>query len=97
MRICRRVSFQIDTSGTIHTVTGRVAWTLQKLLSAGESGIITAAFPGTRLSEYVRLLRNKGVHIETLRERHGGEFPGTHGRYVLRSRITVVSSRATNP
>lgn len=97
MRAHLKTSFRIETSETILTVTGRVAWALQKLLSAGESGITTAAFPGARLSEYVRLLRSRGVQIETLRERHGGEFPGTHGRYVLRSRITVVPSRATNP
>ena len=28
--------------------------------------------------------------IETIRERHGGAFPGDHARYVLRSRITVL-------
>jgi hypothetical protein len=32
----------------------------------------------------------KASLFETVRERHGGEFPGDHARYVLRSRITVL-------
>jgi hypothetical protein len=32
----------------------------------------------------------KASLFETVRERHGGEFPGDHARYVLRSRISPI-------
>jgi hypothetical protein len=32
-------------------------------------------------------LRRRGVDITTLTEHHDGPFAGTHGRYVLRSRV----------
>ena len=28
--------------------------------------------------------------IETIHERHGGAFPGNHGRYVLRSFVNIL-------
>jgi hypothetical protein len=41
--------------------------------------------PGPRWSAYVFDLRALGVNIETVHEPHGGDYPGTHGRYVLHS------------
>jgi hypothetical protein len=29
-----------------------------------------------------------GVPIDTIHEKHEGEFPGTHARYVLRATVT---------
>ncbi len=84
------IRFRIAPSGSVLTATGRVAWALAELCRAGADGITSADYPGTRLSQYVHLLRQQGVQIDTQRERHGGEFAGTHGRYVLRSQITVV-------
>jgi hypothetical protein len=33
------------------------------------------------------------VHVETVMEPHGGQFPGRHARYVLRSRVRVLPPR----
>jgi hypothetical protein len=35
-------------------------------------------------------LRKFGFVIETVPERHGGNFPGNHARYVLRSRVVIL-------
>jgi hypothetical protein len=64
--------------------TGREAWALDRLRAAGPKGCTPRTEPAPRWSAYVHRLRELGVPIETLHEPHGGEFPGTHGRYVLR-------------
>ena len=61
----------------------RLAWALEALLRAGARGITPLSHPAPRWSAYVFDLRALGLPIETIRERHGGEFPGHHGRYVL--------------
>jgi Winged helix domain len=38
-------------------------------------------------------LAQLGIVIDTVRERHGGRFPGDHARYVLRSRIVIIDNR----
>jgi hypothetical protein len=38
-------------------------------------------------------LRKFGLDIETIHEPHQGEFPGSHARFVLRSRVTRVEDR----
>jgi hypothetical protein len=43
--------------------------------------------PAPRWSGYIWELRRLGIDIETLREPHGGEFPGWYGRYVLMSEV----------
>lgn len=70
-------------------LTGRTAWALKQLQTAGLKGISTVDRPAPRWSAYVWALRQKGICIDTLRERHGGDFPGSHGRYVLRSAVAV--------
>ncbi|MGR3539939.1 MAG: winged helix domain-containing protein [Hasllibacter sp.] len=67
---------------------GRVRWALECLLKAGAKGCTPITMPGPRWSDYVFKLRAMGVDIETVHEDHGGDFPGHHGRYVLRSRVT---------
>lgn len=66
---------------------GRDAWALDRLREAGPRGCTPITEPAPRWSAYVFNLRGLGVPIETLREPHGGEFSGTHGRYVLRARV----------
>ena len=64
---------------------GRTAWALNTLLKAGGRGVTSSEHPAPRLSTYVVALRALGLNIETVREKHGGDFPGYHGRYVLLS------------
>ncbi len=70
------------------TATGRVHWALCKLIEAGPKGCTPIAQPAPRWSHYIHCLRGLGVEIETIREPHEGPYPGTHGRYVLRSTVT---------
>lgn len=70
-------------------VEGRVAWALRHLIEAGEEGCTPITTPGPRWSDYVFKLRRAGISIETIHEAHGGPYAGHHGRYVLRSRVTL--------
>ena len=70
-------------------LTGRTAWALQQLMIAGVRGVCTVDRLAPRLSGYVARLREKGITIDTLIEERGGEFPGRHGRYVLRSAVAL--------
>jgi hypothetical protein len=79
-----------DDDGPVATVRGREAWALLALRAAGEHGCTPIDTPGPRWSGYVHDLRKLGIVIETIHEPHTGNFPGTHARYVLRSRVTVV-------
>ena len=79
-----------DDDGPAVTVCGREAWALKALMAAGERGCTLIDHPGPRWSGYVHDLRGLGIVIETVRERHGGPFPGDHARYVLRSRIAIL-------
>ena len=72
------------------TVVGRERWALRQLAKAGTKGIASVESPALRLAAYVCELRKKGVPIETLTEPHGGDFPGTHARYVMHATITWV-------
>lgn len=67
--------------------TGREAWALERLGAAGPMGCTPITEPAPRWSAYVHKLRGRGLPIETIREEHGGEFAGTHGRYVLHARV----------
>jgi hypothetical protein len=79
-----------DNEAPAITVRGREAWALLQLHSAGERGCTPLDNPGPRWSGYVHDLRKLGLEIETIHEPHAGSFPGTHARYVLRSRITIL-------
>jgi hypothetical protein len=77
--------------GPIRVAVGRFGQTIARLHDGGEAGISSLHFPGLRLSHYIKVLRDDyGVNIETVREPHGGDDPGRHGRYILRSRLEVV-------
>lgn len=69
-------------------VNGREAWTLNELVRAGKRGCIPVERPSPRWSAYVHRLRLLGVPIATMREKHGGDFPGWHARYVLLATVT---------
>ena len=83
-------TIQVSIGGS-HTiiVSGREAWALRALVAAGERGCTPIDTPGPRWSAYIHDLRRLGIVIETIRERHGGKFPGQHARYVLRSRVII--------
>lgn len=71
------------------TVTGQTAKALVALSSAGTAGITALEVNSWayRLGAYVHTLRHDyGLTIETLRELHEG---GWHGRYVLRSPVSI--------
>jgi len=65
-------------------VSGRTRWALDRLRAAGKRGCTPITAPAPRWAAYVHNLRSVGVAIETIHEKHGGEFAGTHARYVLR-------------
>jgi hypothetical protein len=90
-----RISYRIGTAGPVRFVRGRNAWTLDRLLAAGERGVTPIEQPAPRWSQYVAILRGQGLSIETIEERHGGPFRGWHGRYVLRSPVQVVEREVT--
>ncbi|PDT47466.1 hypothetical protein CO661_12045 [Sinorhizobium fredii] len=73
------------------TVVGREAWALNHLVSAGERGCTPIDQPGPRWSHYTWKLRGYGFAIETIHEKHGGPFPGTHARYRLGSKVSVLT------
>jgi hypothetical protein len=84
------VELTVSLDGRHIKAIGRKAWMLHLLMEWGEKGVTTIEVPGARLSHYVLKLRRKGLDIDTLDERHSGPFAGSHGRYVLRSPITVL-------
>ena len=69
-------------------VKGRDLWALQCLMAAGPKGCTPINTPGPRWSAYAFNLRTAGIEIETITEKHTGDFPGHHARYVLRSTVT---------
>lgn len=68
-------------------VSGRTRWALNELRNAGLTGCTPIKNPAPRWSAYIHELRDLGVEIETITEPHEGDFPGHHGRYVLRSGV----------
>lgn len=79
-----------DGHCSVLTIKGRDEWALQQLVKASSKGCTPKDNPAPRWSAYVYNLRQMGLEIETVREHHGGEFPGVHARYFLHSSIEVV-------
>ena len=75
--------------GPERKVVGRYAWTLFKLIQAAETGCTPIEQPAPRWSHYVFWLRQQGVVIATVTEKHAGAYAGTHARYVLRCAVEV--------
>ena len=72
-------------------ITGRDNWAMEQLIAAGTTDCTPFSHPAPRWSHYIWKLRGEGVDIETIHEKHEGEFPGTHARYVLRSKVTPAA------
>ena len=72
-------------------VSGREAWALNELFRAGSNGLTPRERPAPRWSCYVQRLRKRGLDIETVHEPHAGAYAGRHGRYVLRTALSLVS------
>lgn len=68
-------------------LSGRDRWALEELRKAGAKGCTPIDNPAPRWSAYVFNLRELGVEIVTITEQHKGNFPGHHGRYMLRSGV----------
>ncbi len=76
-----------DGSIQILDLEGREEWALSHLLASGAVGCTPISHPGPRWSDYVFKLRRRGVNITTETEHHDGPYAGTHGRYVLVSKV----------
>jgi hypothetical protein len=76
--------------GSTVELTGREAFAMHALVTRGEEGVTPLDWIGPRWSDYTLKLRRRGFVIETVNESHRGAYPGRHGRYVLRSPVTVV-------
>lgn len=77
-------------------VRGRDRWALESLRRAGPKGCTPIDHPGPRWSAYVFSLKEMGVEIEKVTEKHNGDFPGHHARYVLRSTVTPAEGFQQN-
>jgi hypothetical protein len=77
-------------NGSEQSFVGREAQTLRHLVDAGAIGLTTIDHPAPRWSHYIYKLRKAGLVISTDYESHKGDFPGTHGRYRLETRVTVI-------
>lgn len=86
------VTARILPNGHAVKVIGRDAWALRNLVAAGPRGCTPIEHPGPRWSHYVFKLRRAGFVIETIEEKHAGQFAGTHARYVLRSSVEIVDA-----
>ena len=61
----------------------REAWTLKEMVTAEKGGCVPLCALCPRWTGYVHRLPKRGVHIATVRERHGGDFPSRHAKWVL--------------
>lgn len=78
------------SDGQQFTFVGREAWALRLLMNAGTVGVTTLDQPAPRWSHYIYKLRQAGLVITTDYEPHAGTFPGTHGRYRLKTVLQMV-------
>ena len=83
--------YRHDGEAVFMDLKGREAWALRELLTAGPGGITSLENPAPRLSDYIFKLRKRGIEVATVTEIHGGEFAGTHARYVLRTKVERVA------
>jgi hypothetical protein len=72
-------------------VPKRAAWFLEERVKASAAGVTTIDYPGVRVGDCILKLRKAGVDVQTIYEPHEGEFAGRHGRYVLRSRVELIT------
>ncbi len=95
-----KIKFEITPLGEqprFVQIKGRDAWALDELVKAGSRGCTPIDNPAPRWSAYVHDLRHEyGINIETITESHGGQFAGTHARYVLRDDVEIVEVQNEN-
>ncbi|MEO1951787.1 hypothetical protein [Thioclava sp.] len=60
---------------------------LDALIQNSATGCNFYDTPAPRWASSIHRLRKIGLDIETVREKHGGDYPGYHARYVLHSRV----------
>ncbi len=86
-----KITARILPDGQPFNVYGRDAWALLELQRYGQRGCTPIDNPGPRWSAYVHKLRTRyGLAIETLDESHGGQFAGSHARYVLLTKVEIL-------
>lgn len=71
------------TFGIALKSSGREAWALNKMVTAEKGGCVPLDALSPRWSRYLHRLPKLGVHIATVCERHGGDFPSRHAKCVL--------------
>lgn len=91
MKVNLMIEARVLPDGKPFKVPGRWGWALRELVRAGENGCTPIDQPAPRWSQYVFVLRRDyNLLIETIHEKHGGQFPGTHARYCLRSEVAIL-------
>jgi hypothetical protein len=85
-----KLRVRIGDDGPERTLIGRDAWALNMLIERGEAGATPIDAVGPRWSHYIWKIRAAGIVVETIREKHGGDYSGQHARYVLHSPLTVL-------
>ena len=73
----------------LFTLSGRIGHTMHALMQAKGKGITPLDYPWIRLAAYIHSLRDMGFTIDTEMEQHGGNYPGYHARYRLRSTVIL--------
>ena len=87
------VKAKVQPDGQPMTNYGRESWCLRQLIDAGKEGCTPISRPAPRWSAYIHDLRHDfGIGIETIHEGHGGDFAGSHARYILRSDVSVLET-----
>lgn len=81
-----------EVSGQPITLIGRECWTMRKLLDAGSRGVSSLDNIGPRLAHYIFKLRSYGFAIETVHEKNGGDFPGSHSNLQILSDVSKVAA-----
>ncbi len=77
------------------TLSGRAAWTLNRLIWAVPMGLTAMDCPpGVRLAAHIADLRASGIPIDKAVETHGGPFPGHHARYRLATLVERIGDGA---
>ena len=95
---CGRATYTVDDiEGESREIVlmGRDRWALEMLMLAGPRGITAIEMNGPRLHAYIFDLRHEhGLSIVREDEPHGGDFPGHHGRYFLKSKVARKTAQA---
>ncbi|MFN3722864.1 MAG: hypothetical protein ACK4VZ_07470 [Paracoccaceae bacterium] len=78
------------TTFTVSLQHSRERNALEALIKAGATGCSFYDDPAPRWASSIHLLRKRGIQIDTEMEPHGGDHPGKHARYSLRSVVVAL-------